>query len=165
LVEHLQLYMPPAGTVYIKSSTTYGQRRRQQRNNAAPSSINNNNIKRLSPAPLRPHQPDTDCLSSDLPCPQSRTGNGVRRQRGIGVEQNSRIGFFIEVGSKCACRVFRAGTCDIYIDTERIVLSAIEGSSAVAGDDFMAEDVVSCSSSLVLTFWRTPPAVQAEGKL
>jgi len=120
----------------------------------------NNNIKRHLRLPLRPHQPDTDRLSSDLPRPQSRTGNGVRRQRGIGIEQNSRVGFFIEVDSKCACRVFRAGTCDIYIDTERIVLSAIEGSSAVAGDDFMAEDVVSCRSSSVLTFWRTPPAVQ-----
>jgi hypothetical protein len=71
----------------------------------------------------------------------------------------------IKIDRKCSCRVFRAGTRDIDVEAEGVVLRAIKCTSTVAGDDFVAEDVVSCRSSLVLTTWLTARVVQGEGKL
>ena len=42
------------------------------------------------------------------------------------------------------CRILRARARDINIDAERVVLCAIERASAVAGDDFVSEDIVPC---------------------
>jgi hypothetical protein len=57
----------------------------------------------------------------------------------------------IKINPKRPSWIFSARTRDINVEAERVVLRAIEYFGAVAGDDFMPEDIVPCRSSLVLT--------------
>jgi hypothetical protein len=48
----------------------------------------------------------------------------------------------VKVYRKRSCRIFRPGSCYINVDTEGIVLRSVESCGAMAGDNFMAKDVV-----------------------
>lgn len=76
--------------------------------------------------------------------PQSRPWNLIARHRDIRVEVDARVILVIKAGSNSSRRICCARTRHVNVEAERIVLRAIERGAAVAGNDFVAEDVVSC---------------------
>jgi len=68
----------------------------------------------------------------------------------------------IEINPKRPSCIFSARTRDINVKAERVVLRAIKYFGAMAGDNFVAEDIVPWCSSLVLTSWLTVIVVRAK---
>ena len=59
----------------------------------------------------------------------------------------------IKVNRKSSRGIFSAGTRDVNVQTEGVILCAVKSCCAMAGNDFVAEDIVSCNLSLMLRSW------------
>lgn len=76
--------------------------------------------------------------------PQRRSRNGVICERRVRIEINSRVRLLIKRRCQHSSWASRATTCNIDVQTEWIILCAIERAATVTGDNFMSEDVVAC---------------------